>query len=73
MSIRNRYRLHTTHHKMANGTGAVIPAITITKAGDPLAWGIIEEIFVWGHTALVDWYDPCNETSPAHRRRGSVS
>ena len=63
------YRIHTTHHKMANRTKKVIPAFSITKAVDPLAWGIIHEIFVWGHTAVVEWYDPCAETSLADRRR----
>jgi hypothetical protein len=63
------YRIHTTHHKTANRTKKVIPAFSITKAVDPLAWGIIHEIFEWGHTAVVEWYDPCAETSLADRRR----
>jgi hypothetical protein len=63
------FRIHSTHHKTVNKTGEVIPVISITKAKYPLAWGIVDEIFMWGHTALVDHYDPCNETSPADRMR----
>jgi hypothetical protein len=64
------FRIHSTHHKMARRTRQVIPAISIKKAIDPLAWGIVDEIFKWGHTALVDHYDPCHEnSSPDDRRR----
>jgi hypothetical protein len=63
------FRINSTHHKTAKKTGKVIPAISIKKATDPLAWGIVDEIFMWGHTALLDHYDPCSETSPADRRR----
>ena len=45
-----------THHKMGNKIKKAIPPISIRKASNHLAWAVTEEVFAWGHKALVESY-----------------
>jgi hypothetical protein len=65
------YQLVITHHKCGKKTGEVIPPIKVSKATDPLPWGICDEVFKWGQATLVDSfdYDDDDEMPPNHRLR----
>ena len=61
--------LSITHHKTGNKIKKAIPPIFIRKATDATAWAVVEEVFQWGHAALVGSYDASHTMSPNERMR----
>lgn len=60
---------NTTHHKTGNKTLQVIPPVKVTQKYNPLGFGVLVALFAWGHTVMVNHFDPLRIMSAADRMR----